>query len=98
LRCGNLYRTSNSKLRPAMMRTAIQAALVRKSHGETTSAAVAVKPASTRTAGIHRFWHRGQKMKKGATNSSWPLNIAPAAKRQPHENQRFFRAVSTANK
>src|SRR5215831_896850 len=95
---GNLNRTKTKKPTPATAANAAQAAGVRRSHGETMSPAVAVKPASMRSAPPHLFCHRGQKIKNGATNNSCPLNIAPVASKQPHQNQRFLKAASAANR
>jgi hypothetical protein len=89
-----LYRKATKRLAPATTANAIQDSGVRRSHGETISAPVAVNPASTRSALIHLFCHNGQRTKKGATNNSCPLNIAPAASKHPHQNQRLFKAAS----
>src|SRR5438067_1356240 len=98
LPCGTLYFRKTGKLIPATAAIAIHDAGVRKSHGEAINAEVAANPASTRNVEVHLFCHKGQKTKKGATNKSCPLSIAPAATKQPHENQRFFKAASAANR
>src|SRR5437667_2834404 len=61
------------------------------------SAVVVVKPASTRSTRVHLFCHNGQRTKNGATNNNWPLSIAPAASKQPQQNQRFFNTASAEN-
>src|SRR5215813_7479590 len=81
--CGSLYRSTNSELTPEIAATETQAAGVRKSHGETTSAVIVAKPASMRSAEAHLFCHNGHRTKNGATNKSCPLNIAPATSKQP---------------
>src|SRR3954451_2898235 len=94
----NLNRKTNKTLAPATTASATQATGVRISQGETTTAAVAVNPASTWSTLVHLFCHIGQKRKNGVTNNSCPLSIAPAASRQPHQNQRFFKAANAANR
>src|SRR5437763_2260266 len=94
----DLYFTRNEKGTLAIIPTEIQASGPRRIHGETMSAVVAVKPASTRSAPVHLFCHNGQRTKNGATNNSCPLSMAPAANRQPHKNHRFFSAASAANR
>src|SRR5262245_15420337 len=96
--CANLYRKATKKLMQATAANAIQAEGVRRSHGETISAAVAVKPATTRSALSPLFCHSGQRTKSGATNNSCPLSIAPNASKHPHQNQRFFKAASAAKR
>src|SRR5262249_59748999 len=91
-------RRNSNELAPMTAASASQAAGVRRSHGAVIKAAIAVNPASTRSTRFHLFCHNGQRTKNGATNNSCPLNIAPAANRQPHKNQRFFRAASAANR
>src|SRR5436309_1472574 len=78
-RCGNSRSRNNNQLKPVTARSATQAAGVSRSHGDTINAAVAMNPASTASARFHLFCHNGQSTKNGATNNSWPLNIAPVA-------------------
>src|SRR6266571_911985 len=93
-----LYFTRNEKVTLAIIPAEIHASGPRRIHGETMSAVVAVKPASTRSARVHLFCHNGQRTKNGATNNSCPLSIAPAASKQPQQNQRFFNAASAAKR
>src|SRR4030095_5178875 len=97
-----VLRDLRSQRRKPMMRavatTASQANAFCSSQGATRSADVAAKPASARPARTQRFCQSGQKTKNGATKSSWPLSIPPAASKQPHQNQRLVMAASAANK
>src|SRR5262245_25086726 len=96
--CGNRHRKATKKLAPTRAANTVHAEGVRRSHGETISAAVAVNPASTRSAFVHLFCHSGQIRKNGATNNSCPLSIAPNASKHPHQHQRFFKAASAAKR
>src|SRR6266576_1454527 len=96
--CRDLCRKKSNELTPATSETAIHAPGLRRSHGETTNATIAVKPASMCIALVHFFSHNGQKRKKDATSNNCPLNIVPAARRHPDVNQRVFKAPGAANK
>src|SRR5204863_8223687 len=83
---GNLYRSAIRKLAPATATNTMQAPGVRRSHGETMSAAVAVKSASTRRAPGHLFCNSSQRTYNGETNKNCLMSIEQNANKNHQQN------------